>query len=158
MLFILVLSFGSSFVSATKVNPITKTSIQTSCGDWNFTKVYYAWQGGLEMMDTFYCKESSWCSSYLYRFDAKESYVSLYNVISNALYLPELSYVSEWKPHNVYKVVVMWALWEKASITSNIPTSYKRSDIAAQVVYHVVRTRFPLSASPWKNTFSYFVE
>ena len=93
----------------------------------------YAWSKWHEMIDTFTETNQSYVWQIL-----DNTWYSTYNVIPNAMSVPNLKKFSNWKPNNVSTVVVMWTK-EWASITSNIPSTYKRSDVAWQIVYHVVR-------------------
>ena len=129
----------TSFASAEIVTSQTHSSLyvwDTQCDWWTFDRVVYAWSDHHEMVDTF--GESS-NQSYVFLFNPQATYVSTYNAFNGAINMPTLSYFSNWKPHNVQTVVVMWSK-DWASIAKNVPASYKRSDVAAQVVYHVSRT------------------
>ena len=137
----------TSFANAEIVTSKTHSDLyawSTQC-DWGtFDQVMYAGSSRHEMVDTF--GESN--TSYVWEFDPTETYVSTYNKVPNAISMPTLSYFSQWKPHNVSTVVVMWSK-EGASITSDLPSNYKRSDVAAQVVYHV--SRFGLLYEEWDD-------
>ena len=141
--------FATSFANAELVKRQPQTSLyawNTQC-DWGtFDQVMYAWSTNHEMIDTLSVVDPSY-TSYLWQLRSdwsnpdKYTWFSSYNVISNAITIPSMAYYSQGKPHNVNTVVVMGVptdVWW-AKITSDIPSTYKRSDIAAQVVYHVYR-------------------
>ena len=129
----------TSFASAEIVDMQTHSSLyhwDTQC-DWGtWDKVFYAWSSHHEMVDTF--GESS-NESYVWLFNPQATYASVYKDFNGAIDIPTLAYFSNWKPHNVQTVVVMGTK-EWATIGTNIPSDYKRSKVAAQIVYHVSRT------------------
>ena len=145
LMFMGLVTFVTSFTSAELVDSQTHSSLETNC-DWGtFQTVVYAWSNGHQMTDTFTNSNTSYV--WLFNMQWKDengygSYYSLYNVIPNALSMPSMPWLSNWKPHNVTTVVTMWYSNGWASVTSIIPTTYKRSDIAAQVVYQLSRTRW----------------
>ena len=126
---------ATGFASAWNVTSQTHATLyEWSNCDWGtFDRVVYAWSKWHEMIDTFTENNQSYVWQIL-----GESWYSVHNEIPNAMTVPTLEYYSNWKPNNVSTVVVMWTK-QGASITSNIPSDYKRSDIAWQIVYHVVR-------------------
>ena len=129
----------TSFASAEIVDMQTHSSLyqwDTQC-DWGtWDKVFYAWSSHHEMVDTF-GKSSN--ESYAWLFNPQATYASVYKAFNGAIEVPTLAYYSNWKPHNVQTVVVMGTK-EWATIGTNIPSDYKRSKVAAQIVYHVSRT------------------
>ena len=165
--FIAWLAFATLFVTSFANAELVKTQPQTSLYEWNtqcdwgtFDQVMYAWSDGHEMIDTLTVTNPSF-TSYLWQFRSdwatpdNYTWYSSYNVIPNAITIPSLVYYSQGKPHNVNTVVVMGtpsgSNWAK--ITSNIPSTYKRSDIAAQVVYHVYRIWYKYAE--WEQEMKY---
>lgn len=136
---VLMTGLLASSVSAESVVSKTHTSLysKTQCDGGEFAQVMYAGSKGHEMIDTF--TESN--TSFVWQINTPNSWISTYNAIPNALNMPILDYFSNGKPHNISTVVVMGSK-AGASVTSTYPSTYKRSDIAAQVVYHVERTRW----------------
>lgn len=141
----------ASSVNAESVIGKTHTSLYSDakCDGGVFSQVMYVGSKGHEMIDTF--TESN--TSFVRQINTPNSWVSTHNVIPNALNMPTLDYFSNGKPHNVNTVVVMGAK-AGASVTSNLPSTYKRSDIAAQVIYHVERTRWNYKPGT-KNTLQF---
>lgn len=90
-----------------------------------------------EVMDTLYSTKAD----RVYQIDTPQSWVSTFNVIPGILSMPTMSYYSNGKPHNVAEVIVMRGKnGNRARIGTQIPSSYRRNDVAAQVVYHMQRT------------------
>ena len=141
------------------VSSFTHSSLASCTSNNTFHQVMYLWSQGHELVDTLSVTDPNY-TSYVWQIRSKGSnkekytYYSVYNAIPNAISVPALKFYSEGKPHNVGTVVVMGTK-DWAKITSNIPSTYKRSEVAAQVVYHVYRIWYKRASWPQKMTYTY---
>ncbi len=141
------------------VSSFTHSSLKSCTSNNTFHQVMYLWSQGHELVDTLSVTDPNY-TSYVWQIRSKGSnkekytYYSVYNAIPNAISVPALKFYSEGKPHNVGTVVVMGTK-DWAKITSNIPSTYKRSEVAAQVVYHVYRIWYKRASWPQKMTYTY---
>ena len=141
------------------VSSFTHSSLASCTSNNTFHQVMYLWSQGHELVDTLSVTDPNY-TSYVWQIRSKGTnkdkytYYSVYNVIPNAISVPTLKFYSEGKPHNVSTVVVMGTK-DWAKITSSIPSTYKRGDVAAQVVYHVYRIWYKRASWPQKMAYTY---
>ena len=123
----------TSTVFAQSVPTQTHSIWSISCDGGVFPAIYY------EGASSFLLDEFQWSTNLQWTFNQawSNSYVSIANPLS-MIGVPSFSWSSQWKPDGVSNVVAMSS--SQMTVTNSVPNNYSRSQIAAQVVYHLKRT------------------
>jgi len=124
------------------------------CDGWNFPVVYYVWSNWYYPGDIFW-----WNTNLVWLFNNANTFVSVADS-DNTLSSLQFKWVSEWKPDGVNEVAAITSTGPM-SIGANIPNGYQRSDMIAQIVYHLKRfwyTNWPVPTPdmtyviPWSSS------